>query len=81
MTSPTALTTQLLAPGLTIAAVEQVEIHGRDTFKDLVTFTRTRLTFTDGSTFTFAESHLDVYDEHPIAGETDDSGHCTDCWK
>jgi hypothetical protein len=58
--------------GKTIARVEERMMAGRDTFKDTVSWTNTVLTFTDGSTATFADADGEVYDAQEIKGFTDD---------
>lgn len=59
--------------GKTIEAVHRVDMAGRDTYKDWVTWTRTALVFTDGTTVTFADSDTEVYDAFPYS-HFDDNG-------
>jgi hypothetical protein len=73
--------------GKTVAAVEEQEWGGRDTFKDLVTWNRTVITFTDGSTTAFDSWDGETYDQfrcvfdddgqpHPLVVETTACKHC-----
>ncbi|MGV8846094.1 hypothetical protein [Tessaracoccus sp.] len=48
--------------GKTIASVTVRDMVGRDTYKDVITFTATTITFTDGATHTYSDSDQDVYD-------------------
>ena len=54
--------------GKTIEAVRTVDMAGRDTYKDWVTWTRTEITFTDGTVVSFSDSDGEVYDAFEYAG-------------
>ena len=58
--------------GKTIASVRERDMAGRDTFKDLVTWTMTEITFTDGTQVSFGESDAEVYDVFEYDGCTED---------
>jgi hypothetical protein len=58
--------------GKTIAAVEETEMAGRDTYKDTVSWTATTITFTDGTKMCFAASDGEVYGAYEITGFDDE---------
>jgi hypothetical protein len=59
--------------GKTIASVEEKQMAGRDTFKDIVTWTATVLHFTDGTSETFGGPDTEVYDAFEY-DEVDENG-------
>ena len=60
--------------GKTVANVEEQQWAGRDTFKDDVTWVRTVITFTDGSSIGFDSWDGEVYDPY-LYSDIDEDGH------